>query len=412
MRYLFSLGEQGVASLLNLGLSLWLIRHVAPAEYGAYVFWSNTALILTSAQNALTVCHLLALPPGRGADLARGAPERVLLGVTLVLLALAAAGGCAAAALLRSGGGGLARPEIAAFLPGFLLYMYARALAFSRGQAATALALTGAVLACAAGLLGGLVLAGRPVGTGAVLAVLSVSYGAPGAGWIWALSRTVPLRPRAEDWPLLRGYLLESRWVLLGAGSTELLGRFHTFVVTGWFGTAALGTLSAAQVLLRPAVLATNAWSWVGRADLAARRERGDWHGFRQALARGAMGTGLVSLPWAMVVVTAWPLVSARLYGGRYADAGGIALLWGLSAALGGVQVVLNVALQSLRAFRLLAIANIAAAGVTAAATLGLLSILPYPTAIVAMMLGQAVEIGVMAAVLGRHVQRGLRLAS
>jgi len=63
-RYLISVVEQALWSVLNLGVNLLLIRLAAPAEYGAFAFWANVGFVLTSIQNALTVCHLQVLAPG------------------------------------------------------------------------------------------------------------------------------------------------------------------------------------------------------------------------------------------------------------------------------------------------------------------------------------------------------------
>jgi len=399
MPYLISLGEQGLASILNLGVNLWLIRRVGAAEYGAFILWSNISLILSSGQNALTIAHLMALPPGRQFLAQRAEPERVLLSVTLAILLAAGVFGLVS-------GIGAALPEAGLFLPAFLVNQYARALAFSRGQVLTATVQTGTVLLISVVLFGGSQLLGLPVGAGAAMAMLSLAYGGVGVAGVALMSVPVVHGMGLRDLVRYRRYLGESRWTLLGVTATEFLGRFYSLIVTAWFGTAALGVLSAAQVLLRPAILAVNAWGWVARAEMAGRREAEDRRGFLLSLGRGLAGTVLISVPWGTTVYLAWPLVSQRLYGGRYADAGWIALLWGFSAAGGGLLAAMSTAFQALRAFRVLAYADLAGAAVSVVATVALLSVLSYPFSLVGMMTGQLLEVILLAFLLISHLPK------
>jgi O-antigen/teichoic acid export membrane protein len=364
-RYVISLAEQGFASILNLGLGLWLIRQVGASQYGVFILWNNVALMASSVQNAATVCHLQALPPGVENRAGRIAPERLLLGVnTLMLVAAALATALAWQILAPSE---LAPPAAIVFVPAFLLYQYARALA---------------------------------------LTLLAIAYASAGLIALWRLSpKFRPFLPFSEL-RHYRRYLHNSLWVLLGVGSTEAIARFYSFIVVAWFGAAALGTLSAAQVLLRPAILAVNAWGWVARTDMAGRREAGDWKGFVLSLTRGIAGVLLISLPWGVCVWLGWPLISRLLYAGRFAAAGWIALLWAVSAGLGGMQNALSIAFQALRSFRSLAYADLAAALAAIAVTLLLLSRLSFPYAIVGMMAGQGLEVVLLAALLWRMIRR------
>ena len=310
-RYAVSLAEQGFASILNLLLSLWLIRRAGAAEFGVFVLWNNIALIMSSVQNAATVCHLQALAPGADHRAARAAPERLLLAVNTLLLVVC--GLAVAAAWGIVGGSSLVPMAAIAFTPAFLLYQYARALAFTRGAVAWAAGTTLCVLVGSTVLFAATWQAGIIPRAGVTLGLLATAYGLAGAV---SLARLTPGLRLSLPWRDLRAYgsyVRDSLWVLLGVGSTEVIARFYAFIVTAWFGPAALGTLSAAQVLLRPAILAVNAWGWVARADMAARRQDADWTGFVRSLLRGVAGVLLISLPWGFCVWWFWPLVSRWL---------------------------------------------------------------------------------------------------
>ena len=119
--YLLSGVEQALWSVMNVGVGLLLIRLAAPAQYGAFVFWSNAAFVLSSFQNALTVTHLLVLPPGRDQQAGRQDVERLMLGVTLVFLAVVAVAVLGLTAALRRAGDPIGVTAAALFIPAFLL---------------------------------------------------------------------------------------------------------------------------------------------------------------------------------------------------------------------------------------------------------------------------------------------------
>ena len=403
--YVFSMFEQALFSLLNFGLNLWLIRRVGAAEYGVFILWNNIALILNSGQNAITLAHLVALPPGADYIRQRIEPERVLLLVTALLLLAAGVGGAVFARL----GGAVFDADSSAlaaglFLPAVLVNAYARALAFSRGAADSAVFQTGSVLLLSILVLGGSQVLGIATTADRTMLMMSAIYGLVGVVGIWKLSGPVIRGLRLSDIRGYRQYLGETRWTLIGVGATEFIGRFYSLIVTAWFGTAALGVLSAAQVLLRPAILAVNAWGWIARSNMSSHREEGNRRAFMRTLTSGLIGTTVISVPWGAIVYLAWPLVSRYLFGGRYADAGWIALLWGFAAAGGGWLAAMSTAFQALRAFKLLAYADLAGAGITVIATLGLLSVFSYPMSLVGMLTGQVLEVVLLFVLLPRYL--------
>ena len=399
-RYLASLVEQALWSTLNLGVNLLLIRLCAPQDYGAFAFWSTSAFVLASVQNALTVCHLQVLPPADGLHPARFGVERLMHAVTGLFLAAVAGLIAVAAASLGVGGAGFANPAAVLFVPAFLLQQYIRALAFSRGQPVTAAVQTGLVLALATVLVGGLAFAVKAPSADMVLAALGTAYGVVG---VWGGARALKGQMRGFAWRSLAGfggYAAQSGWIFLGVTTTELLARFYAFVVAGFYGAAALASLSATQLLLRPVPLLASSWSMVARADLARRREADDWGGFTGlgwiALSGGAAVAGV----WTLLIWQAWPLIAARLFNGKYADDGWMVLLWGVSAALSFGQVVVGASLQVLRAFRALALSNAAASAVAAVAILIVTRLYGFGGAIAGTAAGQAFEFLVMGAVL------------
>ena len=399
-RYLISAIEQALWSVLNLGVNLLLIRLAAPAEYGTFAFWANVGFVLTSIQNALTVCHLQVLAPSDPLDAPRLGVERIMHGVTIAYMAVVALAALATTSLLRNGGSPLGATAAALFLPAFVLQQYIRALAFTRDRPFVAAMQTAMVLVSAVALLGVAFLA-RAMTAERILLSLGLSYA--GVGIVGAVLAT-RRQWAGMEWRTLAkfgDYVRQSAWVFLGVTSTELLTRFYAFVVAGWYGPIALASLAATQQLLRPIPLLASSWSLVARTDLARRREAGDWGGIARITGMTAIGGAVVAAAWALVIFAGWSLISRHLFGGKYADDGWMVLLWGVAAAIGFGQQVVSAALQALRAFKPLALANAAASVVAAGAILAIMQVAGYRGAIMGTAVGQMMELVVMAVLLG-----------
>ena len=412
-RYLISAVEQALWSLLNFGVNLLLIRFVAPEQYGAFVFWAAVGFMLSSLQNALTVCHLQVLPPGDGTAPERLAVERLMHGVNLVFLLATGAIVLAGALAWRAGGNPYGAPAAALFVPAYLLQQYVRALVFSRGKADQALVQTACVFALSVALLSATVARSGHVGADAILLALGAAYGLVGVvGMVRASRGQHRWWASGRDLVAYGDYARQSGWVFLGVSSTELLTRFYVFVAAGAFGPATLAALTAAQQLLRPIPLLASSWSMVARADLARLRDAGDWRRFVGMVLVALAGGSVIAGAWTLIIHEAWPLVATHLFGGKYLDAAWMVPLWGLASTLGFGQAVVSAAIQSLRAFKALALANTAASLVAAAAILAMIQGLGAAGAIIGTAAGQALELVVMAAILAGTVAARKRSGS
>lgn len=399
-RYLISAIEQALWSLLNFGVNLLLIRFVAPDQYGAFVFWASCGFVLSSLQNALTVCHLQALAPGGGLDPKRLSVERLMHGVDVIFLTVAAMACLVGALVWKSAGSLYGAPAAALFVPAFLAQQYLRALAFSRGRPDVATLQTALVFLLVSSLLGEAVLRGVSLDANGILWRLGLAYALTGGGGaLWATRGQGGRLSRRE----LRGYgayAKQSGWVFLGVSSTELLSRFYVFVVAGWFGAAALAALSATQQLLRPVPLLAMSWSMVARNDLARQRDREEWAAFIRGLAF-AIGAGLmIAAAWTTILHMAWPALAVHLFGGKYLTDGWMVALWGVSAAVTLGQTVVSTGLQVLRAFKPLALANTVASIVAAVTILAIMRGMGPAGAIIGTAAGQFLELAAMSVIL------------
>ncbi|PTS88572.1 MULTISPECIES: lipopolysaccharide biosynthesis protein [unclassified Caulobacter] len=399
-RYLISALEQAIWSLLNFGVNLLLIRFVAPDQYGGFVFWASIGFVLSSLQNALTVCHLQVLGPGEGTAPERLPVERLMHGVNLVFLAVVALASLGGALAYLRAGSPYGAVAATLFVPAYLLQQYVRALAFSRGRPGVAAIQTSLVLLLVVPLLGGALVLQPHLTANTILLSLGAAYAVVGGGGLVLATRGQGPLPGTRELAAFSGYARQSGWIFLGVSSTELLTRFYVFVVAGWYGAAALASLAATQQLLRPIPLLASSWGMVARADLARRRDAGQWRAFSASTLLALLGGAVVAVLWTFMIYEAWPLITEHLFGGKYAEDGWMVLLWGISAALGFGQVVVSAALQVLRAFKALALANTAASLVAAGGILLMMRQYGYGGAITGTAAGQALELAAMGAIL------------
>lgn len=407
-RYLTAVVEQGLFSLLNLGVVLVLGGVMESEQFGACIFWFSVAYVLASVQNAVSVAHLQVLPIGRGHDPSRFETERVMLAATGVFLLLAAAGTALASDFMaRTGAFGAWTAVL--FVPAYLLQQYVRLTCFSRGESMTATLQTGAVLIVAVGLLGAGGAVFRPLTAVHVMGLMGVAYAVVAVAGVWRASAGLR-RGLPGVLPGYMAYVRQSGWLFLGVSSTEILARFYVFAVGAAYGPGVLAALSFSQTFLRPAPLLAASWSMAARNDLVARREARDGRGYAGLLAMSALAGVIFAVLWTSVIWAAWPTITAWLFEDKYADARWMLPLWGISAAFAFVQVVVSTGLQVLKAFRALALANAAAAAVAALGVLWGISRMGPGGAILGTAAGQALEAGAMLAVLAvliRRLRRG-----
>jgi O-antigen/teichoic acid export membrane protein len=410
MRFMLSLAEQGMGSIVTFGVNLWLIRNGEASSYGVYVFWFSVAWVLGTCQGTLILTHLFNLPSGEDQQAQRRDPERLFFSVSLVLVALAGVGVLAANIVLGSFGTGLDEPVASAFIMAFLLYQYARAFAFARRNVLLATLLTGGMMVCAFAGLGLDHFAGARPDATRVMEIVGAAYGLCAVVALRFLLRGMPPMVRPSELRAFLRYLRGSGWMMLGAASGEAISRLYSFVVVGRFGADALARLSAVQVVIRPAWMLSAAWSSVGFPAMTMQRAANDRRGVCATMLRGAVATVAGSALWSLAVIAAWPSISQILYRGRYEDAVGLAYLWAANVLLGSVAMPLNISLLALGEFRRLALLDLAGAAVCVAG-LSMLAIFAPPFAIVATLAGQATQIVLMVAVLISRLRSATPLA-
>lgn len=387
--YAFAIADQGVLSLFNVAVAVWLLRALEPTAFGIFTIVMAAAHAAVAVQDALT-----STPLGiRYATVATARRRRWLLEVlgnaTYAYVLAVGAAVALATLFLASGDIGLSAAA-GAFVAAFAWRSYVRSVAYARQMAGAALALDAPVL-----LLG---LAGLAAlqGTGmlrldsalAVLAAANLLPLAPAARG--PLGMPPAVAPR-----LLRRYrpfVGEVRWSLLGVGSVLTQRQSHTAVVPTLMSPAAYATLAAADTLMGPVRLAAVAVGMVLRPDLARRVADGDWRGIDRAMRRTLVAlSGLLALVLA-TALAAWPLIEGGLFAGKYPE---IATPFALAFAVTAVQTwraVPNVALQVLHEFERLGRLTLVSAAVSLAATLAVTLAFGWLWALAGVLAGEALN--------------------
>jgi O-antigen/teichoic acid export membrane protein len=306
-------------------------------------------------------------------------------------------------------GGAFALSAAALFLPAYLLQQYLRTLNFSRGKAVAAMIQTGLVLGLATLFLGAAVALRPQLHANSVLLCLAAAYGLVGAGG--AVGACGPQLKGAGrmDLRAYGAFALQSGWVFLGVSTTELLARFYTFIVAAWYGPRQLAILAATNLLMRPLPLLATSWGMVARPDMARHREARRWSAIQGMVIVALIGGAAFAAVWTGLVTWAWPTLADHLFSGKYRAFSWMVALWGLGAALNFGQVVLNTALQVLRAFKVLALANAAASLMAALAIVVIMSRFGYAGAIAGTAAGQLLELAIMAVLLATCLREARR---
>ena len=398
MRFFISLLEQAMGALLTFAVNIWMARDGHPEAYGVYAFWLTIAWMAGTAQSTLVTSHLMSLPH---VDLAqRRRPEQFFLTVQLIfIIGLTCLTEIFSQGMAFSGSIFTAEGAVL-FVPGFLLFQYARALAFSRQRTVMAASITGCALLLCIVMIGFYHFSGRLPAANDGLLISGMAYGISALVFVIALMKKhcLPMRWRTMK-PYLH-YLHSSGWIFLGAASSELTNRLFSFATAWHYGASGLAVLSATQIALRPAWMISAAWTSIAQPRMAHMWAESRYRQFWKFLAVGTLIPVTGSLVWSALVFVNWDFLRRLLYHDNYANTAELILLWGGNVILGSILGGWNCALLATRRFRTLACTDILGAFVTCLAMVIVIRFLPYPFVITGTMMGQITQVIALGVVL------------
>jgi hypothetical protein len=379
--------DQAVLSLFNLALNLVLIRLAAPAEFGRFIFAAAVVLVLTSLQNALVSTPLSIMLPGRAAP-EQASVEKTILSFDLLFRLAAALAAPLACLMINYDAIFLLAIGCATFAT--LGRESARSLALAREQAEACLRIDITAVLTSIGAIALLwwvfspavaSLAGIAIGN--VVAVLphraKFRYG-----------RLDPLAViatyREKCWP-------DTRWSLIGAGTTEVQYRSYVFAIELFREATTLAAVQAGRLLLGPLPLVVAAWGRVARPAMARHLSLGNPGKLMQITVQGMASVLVVGVLYCAALYLAWPLAEAWIFRGKYQDVGQMTIAWGAYMLVVIAHMVLSVPLQAAMLLKDLARVTIATAILTCLLLVGLASPVPAIYTVVALTIAEIVAL-------------------
>ena len=251
--------SQGILSLLNLFISILILREQGVEQFGVYSLVFFLGLTCISFQNAVVNSPLSTeLNRVRSASFGRllGYYNITNLFYCLIVLAVAA---------IASWIIGVSFSVLVMYLMALLMREFWKGVLFCLNDAVLVMVMD---LLFAATTTAGLLLL-VPDSVDGTLLIIGAT--------MWSFSLVVLFRPvlrrlsgLATCWRFfLRHVWHKARWTLVGVLTTELHSRSYLFLTGSFFGTGAVGTLQSARIPFGPLSLMITAWSRFSRPLLS-----------------------------------------------------------------------------------------------------------------------------------------------
>lgn len=159
----------------------------------------------------------------------------------------------------------------------------------------------------------------------------------------------------------------QSRWALVGALTTLLLGQAHSLIVTGSAGPGAFAPLAAGFVLFGPVRVALLTWQNMVKPEIAIALSDHKTGRVLRQVRQTSLLMGLAVLAIALLMYLLWPFIHDFLYAKKYADEpmGRIVAIWAVVTFFAAIYNAPSAALQAMRDFRILAMASLYGAAIS-----------------------------------------------
>jgi O-antigen/teichoic acid export membrane protein len=382
-----ALVDQAVLSLFNLGLNLLLIRVAAPAEFGRFIFAVAVLLILTSLQNALVSTPLAVMVPGQPVT-TQSETLKIIVSFDYVFKLAAAITAPVLCLLTDHSATFLAAVAVATFTTLSRECARSLALAFEQTTECLRIDITAIVVS-----LGGLA-AFWWVLPPAVAALVAISLGNVVAVLTQVTSRVAGrLGVRETIDAYATKCWRDTKWSLIGAGTTEIQYRSYVFALEVFRDAATLASVQAGRLLLGPLPLVVGSWGRVARPAMARQLAQGDQRGMIRLTVQGLIYVLAIGALYCAALYAAWSLAEAWFFRGRYPDVGLMTLAWSLYMMTVIAHMVLSVPLQAAMRLKDLAKVTIATAVLSCGLMLGLFFPIAPVYAVVALTVGEIVAL-------------------
>ena len=396
-----STADQALVSATSLGVALLFVRGAAKEEYGIYTLVNGLVLLGGGVQAALITTPLTANASRlAGVERARflvavGRLQRRLAGASALLLGggitaweLATSRGARAALLL----GGAASVAVL----GCFAREFQRTNQFLDERPGRAL-LSDGVFASLAAL--GLAAIWRTTGTlnaPGVLALIGLAALAPSILFAAASSPAVDASDVSDDRPIRALLRSQGRWTLPGMAVTWGQNAGYAYVVGGVAGAAAVADVAAARLFIMPINLVVTAWQriFLPRAGAALSSDRDGATVVLERAQRSAVGLGACAIAYLGGVAIVLSLPAVHLPA-RYGGLRPLVAAWGAFVIANTVRSVASSALLAHAAFRAVFVASVVGAALSLAAMAALVPAHGALGAVYGMLLGELTLAGI-----------------
>ena len=382
---LWALADQGTQSATNFLTSLLLARLCAPKQFGAYVLALSALLAGNGLQGALLTGPMTVLGAGRDGDDWKS--YATTLAVAQVFLGILMA---AVAAAVPTGWLGLGDDlrsvlwAMSAALPLVQAREFCRQVLYTRLRAAEAFFNN---LFYSVAQLGGVILLWKLGGQSAsspgealtavwlsarnvflVMAIVSLAGTIVG---LWQIRRDLTPRIPGARRDLVKTWHF-SRWKLGNQFGVLLAGQASLWAIGGLKGTAGVGMIEAARLVLAPLqILGLGVPKVLEPRAVRLYERQGAGH-LRDFLKRLLPLWSAPFLAYGLIVLAAPEYWLDLLFGEKYEGAGAIVLLWVLVYVLHGLRVIPTLVLNALKRPDVMLFVSIPVGVVTVLSTAGL----------------------------------------
>ena len=405
-RYTLAVGAQALVSGFHFVLNLVLVRQISPYDYGTFAFAFVLAMFAQAINNALISTPLTVYTPVIKEAAQRESQERMLGFANLLFTALLLLAG-----LLYIPFASLT-PEIVMAVATFVGIYSARQFSRSFGYARLRplVTATGDVSYMFVGSIIMMVL----FTTIDTIEVTHILLALAAANSIAIVIENLLLHGSGAFKVVkrsLKGYShiwLQSKWALVGAVTTLLMGQAHSLVIVQSYGPEAFAPLAAGAVLFGPVRVALMTWQNMVKPEMAIALDEKRAHDVRQQLLTtcGLMAAAMVGV--GIVLLVAWPLIHEFLYARKYADQpmALIVMLWAIITICSASYTPPAAALQAFKDFKVLAMASVYAAVISGVSVMVLLYFLAPAWTLVGILIAEMFMLLYLARVIVRKLER------
>jgi len=357
-------------SIFHFSINILLLPLLSPHDYGIFALSFVLALFAAAINNALISTPLSIYTPVIKEPAQRQQQEALFNAlntfffVSIVLLGIFSALGKQPIAL-----------PVALFVASYATRQFSRSFAYARLKAeiparADSVYVAVSALGCALAVywwgssaLSGILIA---LALGNTAATLLEFYQLRDA---WRLP---------ASWSALAQYRLlwpQTRWALIGAITTLLMGQAHSIIVSSSFGPSAFAPLAAGGVLFGPIRVALTTWQNLSKPQMAIDLDERRFSAVSTRIKHTTWLMALALTAAAVGLFLLWPWLEQFLYAKKYASEpmALIVALWTVITLFVTINSPISAALQALADFKVLAYASIFGALISTTLVISLL---------------------------------------